>query len=193
MTPPKRKLRPSVRPASGGYATALPASATRSEGLAAISFCLGRAYYNYVGLLERTLRATGLDRHLRPGMGQILFALFEQDDCIIKQIAERVELSPSTLTGMLQRMERAGIIETRRDESDGRAVRIRLTRLGRSLRERCRTVLQTVTRVLSADMTAAEVDAVKHGLQRMVAAMRVDEQQAQRRVRKLVKTAGGTR
>jgi DNA-binding MarR family transcriptional regulator len=126
-------------------------------------------------------------------MGHILFALFEQDDCIIKQIGQRVELSPSTLTGMLRRMEQAGIVETRRDESDGRAVRVRLTRLGRSLRARCRFVEQTVTRVLCADMRPEDVDAVKRGLQKMVASMRADEQDAKRRARtrKRQRVAGG--
>jgi len=169
---------------------ASPTSASRSDSLAGISFCLGRAYYNYVGLLERTLQSTGLSRHLRPGMGHILFALFEQDDCIIKHLAQKVELSPSTLTGMLQRMERAGIIETRQDENDGRAVRIRLTRLGRSLRGRCRKAEQIVTRVLHGNLTATEVDAVTLGLQRMVASMRADEQESQHHARKPEKTKG---
>lgn len=123
-------------------------------------------------------------------MGHILFVLFEQDDCIIKQIAQRVELSPSTLTGMLKRMERAGIIETSPDENDGRAVRIRLTRLGRSLRKRCRIVEKTVVRVLCADMSPAETAAIKQGLQKMVASMRADEEESRQRTRKRAKTAG---
>src|SRR5262245_57095570 len=34
---------------------------------------IGRTYYAYIGLLERVLAVTGLDRHLRPGMGPVLF------------------------------------------------------------------------------------------------------------------------
>ena len=38
---------------------------------------LGRAYYAYVGLAERVLVEAGLDHVIRPGMGHVLFALYE--------------------------------------------------------------------------------------------------------------------
>ena len=59
------------------------------EPLDHLIWYLGRAYYTYVGLLERVLAELGLDRHLRPGMGHILFTLFERDDLSIKEIAAR--------------------------------------------------------------------------------------------------------
>jgi DNA-binding MarR family transcriptional regulator len=70
-----------------------------------IAFYIGRAYYAYVGWLEMLLAKSGLQRHLRPGMGQILCALYRDDDLSIKEIAAQTQLSQSTLTGMLQRME----------------------------------------------------------------------------------------
>jgi DNA-binding MarR family transcriptional regulator len=137
-----------------------------------LSFYLGRAYYNYVGLLERELQAAGLQAHVRPGMGHVLFALFEEEDVVIKDLAGRTGLSPSTLSGMLARMEESGLIERRRDEADGRAVRVRLTPLGRSLEARCHDVLGKVNAVLCAGMGAGEVALVRSALARMVAAMR---------------------
>ncbi len=66
---------------------------------------LGRAYFAYVGLLERVLVEQKLDHVLRPGMGVVLFALYEKDRVSIKELAESSQLACSTLTGVLQRME----------------------------------------------------------------------------------------
>jgi len=132
---------------------------------------IGRTYYAYIGLLERVLAATELDRHLRPGMGPILFALFEKDGRSIKQIAERVQLAAPTLTGLLDRMEQAGLLERRRDGNDGRVVRIHLTALGRSLEPRCRSAAQLIGDVLENSMGAGDVVRARRILGRMTEAM----------------------
>src|SRR5580698_7078261 len=85
-----------------------------SQATDAITFYIGRAYYNYVGLVERRLADAALDKHISPGMGHVLFALFERDGRIIKDLAAQVKLSYSTMTGLLSRMERAGLIECRK-------------------------------------------------------------------------------
>jgi DNA-binding MarR family transcriptional regulator len=146
------------------------------DPLDSVIWSIGRAYYAYIGLLERVLAETGLDAHLRPGMGPILFALFEQDDRSIKEIAARVQLAPPTLTGLLVRMEKQDIVERRRDDADGRVVRIRLTKLGRSLEPRCRGVVGLFGDVLRNGMGEADVLQVKQLLQCMVETLRAEEQ-----------------
>ena len=151
------------------------AAGANSEGLEGISFYLGRAYYRYVALVDRTLREAGVADRVRPGMGHVLFALFEKDDRIIKEIVQRADISPSTLTGILAQMEKQGLVERRADEEDGRAVRVRLTALGKSLEKRLRKAQVHVHKVMHSDLTSAEQDAVKRGLSRMTDAMREDE------------------
>ena len=73
-------------------------------------FLVGRVYHNYISVLEEELAAGGLGRYRTAGVGNVLFALFERDDCIIKDLAQRVQLKPSTLTESLQRMKRAGLV-----------------------------------------------------------------------------------
>ena len=116
------------------------------EGLEATSFYIGRVYYNYISVLELYLAKHGLDKHLKPGMGHVLFALFAQDDCNFTEIREQIGVSASAMTKMVRRMESAGIVTRNRDPNDGRAWRVKLTRLGRSLEKKCH--------VLSAEMNA---------------------------------------
>jgi len=150
--------------------------AIAASGLERLSFSIGRVYYNYKLLLERTLRGLGLDRHVSAGMGHILFALFEEDDCIIREIARKTQLSFPTVTVMLRRMEGEGLVELRRDPDDGRAVRVTLSALGRSIEARCWKALDRLKAVLEKGMTRKEVDAAQRALARMVENMREDEE-----------------
>src|SRR5579862_1560496 len=154
------------------------ASETDGQALDAISFYIGRAYYNYVGLLERGLIECGLDKHLSPGMGHLLFALFERDGRIIKDLAAQVKLSYSTMTGLLARMERTGLIECRKDPADGRAVRVKLTPLARSIEARCFNLLKDVNGVLESNMNANEIHTLKDLLARMIETMRKADEEA---------------
>jgi DNA-binding MarR family transcriptional regulator len=142
------------------------------EPLDQIAFYIGRAYYSYVGWLETLLTKSGLDEHLRPGMGQILCALYRDDDLSIKQIATQTQLSQSTLTGMLVRMERAGLIDRRRDEQDARLVRVRLTRLGRSLEADFFQVAKEVNEAFLAGLGKTEVATARRLLKRLIDIMR---------------------
>src|SRR6185436_6610981 len=97
---------------------------------------LPRVFYGFLGLVERELQESGLDEHLAPGMGHVLLFLYERDNCIIKDISDSIRLSQASLTGLLKRMQKAGLVTCRRCQADGRAVRIGLTPKGRSLRPR---------------------------------------------------------
>ena len=148
--------------------------ARKPSALDDLAFYLGRAYYNYINMLERALRDAKLDRHLVPGMGHVLFALFEQDDCIIKDIVERTSLAPSTLTAMLNRMERGGLVRRHRDSVDSRATRVKLTRLWRSLELVCWEVQNRIQAVLQGGMTPDDVETLKRLLARIVENLRSD-------------------
>jgi DNA-binding MarR family transcriptional regulator len=160
---------------TGGRQPAAAADRPQDGPLDQVIFHLGRAYYAYVGLLELLLAETGLDRHVRPGMGHILFALFEEDDRSIKDLAARVQLSGSTMTDLLSRMERGGLVARHRDDKDGRVVRVLITPLGRSLEPRCRSVMGQLNDVLSAGMGEQDVARTRQLLGRLIATVRAEE------------------
>ena len=151
------------------------ATRPRAAALEELSFWIGRAYYNYKLLLERTLRGRGLDRHITAGMGHILFTLFEEDGVILRDIAEKTRLSSPTITVMLRKMETCGLVALSPDAEDGRAVRVRLTPLGRSIEARCWKVLSRLNAVLGEGLTSNEVSRTKRALARMVGNMQADE------------------
>ena len=136
---------------------------------------VGRAYFAYVGLLERVLVEQKLDHIMRPGMGVVLFALYEQDQVVIKDLAERSQLACSTLTGVLQRMESAGLITRCRDAEDGRSVKVSLTKLGRKLESKCREVAQRMTEISEQSVGVANVEMCAQLLRGLATGYRTEE------------------
>lgn len=74
--------------------------------------------------------------HLTPPQLFLLLALYERDGMTAGELAERIHLDKSTLTGILSRLESGshGLIARTDDENDGRSVRVILTERGRKLR-----------------------------------------------------------
>jgi MarR family transcriptional regulator, organic hydroperoxide resistance regulator len=70
---------------------------------------------------------------LHAGQEAILFHLFDQDGCTQSELADCMCLEPPTITRMMQRMERVGLIERRPDAEDARVSRVYLTAQGRAL------------------------------------------------------------
>lgn len=69
------------------------------------------------------------------GQPPILHILGEDDGVTQKEIAEKLNLAPATITDTLQRMERAGLLERRTDKEDQRVSRVFITEKGRSTRQ----------------------------------------------------------
>src|SRR3954451_24966856 len=91
---------------------------------------------------ERRLRAR--DQKCGPGeltQGQIraLFTIDTKGEATAGELAKAAELSPASVSSMLENLERDGIIERRRSDSDRRVVVVTLTSAGQELLERKRT------------------------------------------------------
>jgi DNA-binding MarR family transcriptional regulator len=126
-------------------------------------------------MLEGVLRDAGLEEHVRPGTGHILFALFEQDNRTIKELVDRAGLSYSTLSGMVSQLRRAKLVSCRRDLSDGRSVRVRLTPLGRSLESKCQGALARVDEIMLSGISESRLRTTRNALTQMTDAMREHE------------------
>jgi len=70
---------------------------------------------------------------LYPGQEFLLSNLTPEDGLTHTQLADNLCVQPATVTRMLQRMERNGLVESRPDEIDQRVSRVYLTGQGRQL------------------------------------------------------------
>lgn len=70
----------------------------------------------------------------------VMLVLWQHDDLRVSAIGTRLFLDSATLTPLLKRLEKAGLVTRTRDADDERSVRITLTAAGRALRRRAREV-----------------------------------------------------
>lgn len=70
----------------------------------------------------------------------VMVLLWDNDDQTVGSLGEKLFLESSTLTPMLKRLEAAGYISRVRDKADERQVRVQLTDIGRSLRQKATDV-----------------------------------------------------
>ena len=76
----------------------------------------------------------------------VLMLLWEQDNRIISDITERLHLETNTVTPLLQRMEKQGLIVRQKSQADCRQRIISLTSEGRHLEERFKEVPNCLAR-----------------------------------------------
>lgn len=102
-----------------------------------------------VPVLRRIIR--GLDLHSRHLVHEVgltwpqlatLRAAERLAPCSIGALARAVPLGPATLTGIVQRLERAGYIRRSPHEQDGRSASVTITAAGRSLLGEAPSLLQ---------------------------------------------------
>ena len=82
-------------------------------------------------LAEAALNKLGV----HTGQEMILLQLWIEEGIPQSQLAASMEVEPPTATKMLQRMERAGLIERRPDPTDARISRVYLSERGRALEQ----------------------------------------------------------
>ena len=104
-----------------------------TEGSESLGFYLSRASIVFRSLLKDNLAGSSLGQHIKPGMGNILFALYENDGQTKTELARRLLLSKMTITRLVRDVEKHGLVKTTPDENDGRANRVSLTPMAKKL------------------------------------------------------------
>ena len=74
----------------------------------------------------------------------VLLVLWEKDAQPVNDIAKRLYLETNTVTPLLQRMEKEGILTRKKGEKDARQMIVSLTRKGRDLQKKLTDVPKTV-------------------------------------------------
>ena len=81
----------------------------------------------------------------------VLLVLWEKDGQPVNDIAKRLILETNTVTPMLQRMEKDGILQRVKGQKDARQIIVSLTRKGRELQKKLAEVPLTVGSAVMCD------------------------------------------
>lgn len=75
----------------------------------------------------------------------VMMVLWEKDNQIVSDLCSRLMLDTNTVTPILQRMERQGLVVRSRGVVDGRQTLVSLSRAGRALEEKAKDVPSCLT------------------------------------------------
>jgi DNA-binding MarR family transcriptional regulator len=145
-----------------------------------LSWEISRAHYAYIGLAERFMMTTPLANRVQPGMGLVLFALFEKNGLSIKEIVGRTRLAHSTLSGVLTRMEAAGLLKRIRDTVDARVVRIHLTAAAKAMEADCLSTTFAFNEIIESGLGKKRAAAAKQIFRKLIYVLKKAEEKLAR-------------
>lgn len=117
-----------------------------------ISFLLGKAYQQVQHASKQRLAPLGVT----PVQYALLRVLWERDGQTGSELGERLQLDSATITGLLDRLERADLIERRADPVDRRVNRIFATAQARHLQPDLDRAMDEVNLTFLAALAPAE-------------------------------------
>lgn len=92
----------------------------------------------------------------------VMLVLWEHDGIRVSDIGERLLLDSATLTPLLKRLERAGLVVRSRSTDDERSIIVRLSDAGTALRDRAATIPARVGR--ASCLTGHQMDVLRESL-----------------------------
>jgi DNA-binding MarR family transcriptional regulator len=136
----------------------MPASVAPPRGKAQAREALAQSFKAATAAMRR-LR--GRDTH-RPGalshaQYQVLFELLRRGELPAGGLAAVADVSPASMTQMLDRLGDAGLVERVRSDEDRRVVGARLTEAGRAVCEERRAAIEPLWQETLAGFTATEL------------------------------------
>lgn len=120
--------------------------------------------------------ATAFSEEVRPlgatlQIWRVLAALREHDGRRMGDLSETTSIEVSTLTRLVDGMEKKGLVARRRDDADARAVVLHATLAGRRLTQRLVPIAERYEAVALQGFAAHEAEMLKASLQRLFANM----------------------
>lgn len=119
-------------------------------------------------VFDRILSAKNIDA-FNGAQGRILYILWQGDGVPISKLSKETGLAMNTLTGMLDRMEAAGLVRRDRGDHDRRKILIYLTDEAKALEQDYNAVTADIEGIYYKGFSPEEIDALESCLRRVLA------------------------
>ena len=130
-------------------------------------YLVSRAGLVMSSALKRAFTAAGVGT-VKPAFLGVLWCLWNQDGVKTIDLARAAGLEASTMTGLLDRMEREGFVIREDDPGDRRVQVIRLTEKGRAIRETVKRMVDQTLSILFRGVSDDDLAKTKIALRRVL-------------------------
>jgi len=128
-------------------------------------YLIARTSGRYAIDMQRILKSVGMDIP----RWRALMVLREQDPSSVSEIAERTVIQLSTVTRVVQRLEKQGFVRLASRKTDGRKTDVSLTEDGRIAVQRVRECASRIYQLAFHDFSASEIETLNAFLRRAFA------------------------
>jgi len=130
-------------------------------------YLISRVTLLVTSALKKEFASVGAD-FVKPAYLAVLMSLWSEDGLKVVELARRAGLETSTMTGLLDRMERDSLVSRQPDVHDRRASRIYLTERGRQVQGPVNEVLDRTLATVFYGISKDEVALTKDILKRVL-------------------------
>ena len=117
-------------------------------------------------VFEKILASQGIEA-FNGAQGRILYVLWQEDGVPIKTISEKCGLAITSLTTMLERMEKSGLIIRQQDPGDKRKTLLFLTDMAKALKDDYDAISDRMSEIYYQGFTEDEIRAFEACLERI--------------------------
>ena len=118
-------------------------------------------------IFSRVLKKYNINE-INPAQGRILFVLWENDEIPITELSKKTQLEKSTLTTMLDHMEKDGLITRVAAKDDRRKIIIKRTNKDKSFQDIYYRVSAEMTDLFYQGFSSKEIDFFEKSLEKIL-------------------------
>lgn len=131
-------------------------------------YLISRVSLAVTSALKKEFIESGVEK-VKPAYLCVLMSLWQEDGLKVIELGKRAGLEPSTMTGLLDRMERDDLVTRTPDPHDRRVLRIYLTRIGQSVRTVVLKIVDKVITEVFAGISEDDISQTKNLLRHVLA------------------------
>lgn len=105
---------------------------------------------------------------INPAQGRIMFALWKKDSISINELAKKTQLKKSTLTSMLDRLEKLGYIKRIHSKDDRRKILIKRTNKDRAMEKKYVEVSEEMTKLFYKGFSTGQINRFEKDLEHIL-------------------------
>ena len=131
-------------------------------------YLISRASLSVTSVLRKGLVRAGVS-NIKPAYLGVLLSLWSEDNLRASELGRRAGLEPSSMTGLLDRMERDKLLKRTPDPMDRRGSRICLTKLGIEAEKGSIKAVEALLDKVFADISKKDIEKTKNVLRKVLA------------------------
>ena len=115
-------------------------------------------------ILARKLKDNSVEE-INPAQGRIMFVIWQNDGISINELAKKTSLGKSTLTSMLDRLEKSGLVKRRHSLQDRRKILIIRTQKDKALQKKYDKISREMTALFYRGFREKDIDIFENYLE----------------------------